>query len=203
MPADPRPSIEVEIGPFRTSDADRAAELELILFPRQDPWSRQQFVDTLSQPHVQMWAARTVATTGELPDAALAGFAVLAGFGPEGDREFEVFDIAVDPDYQGFGIGRALLRAMLAVADAESAPVHLEVATGNVPARTLYEARGFVAVGLRRNYYRPSGEDAYAMVRPAVIRDSGLEPEPESGPGPERSERSSEVEAAHETEVGQ
>ena len=103
-------------------------------------------------------------------------YAVLGAFGPAGDREFEVFNIAVDPEFQGRGLGRALLAEMLAVADAESAPVLLEVATGNTVARTLYEAHGFSVVGLRRNYYRPSGEDAYAMVRSAVI--GGSEPRP-------------------------
>lgn len=158
------PSDAIVLDAFRDSDALRAAELELVLFPRQDPWSVGQFLDTLAQPHVRMWAARA--------GGALVGYAVLGALGPDGDREFEVFDIAVDPAHQGSGIGRALLRAMLDVADGESAPVLLEVATGNVPARTLYESHGFVTVGLRRNYYRPSGEDAYAMVRPAVTKDA-------------------------------
>lgn len=157
-----------EISAFEPGDADAAAALERVLFPRQDPWSAAQFRDTLAQPHVRMWAARAGET--------LAGYAVLGAFGPDGDREFEVFDIGVDPSFQRRGIGRALLAEMLAVADAESAQVMLEVATGNVPARTLYEAHGFAAVGLRRNYYQPSGEDAYAMVRSAVI--GGSEPQP-------------------------
>lgn len=156
------------ISAFDPADAGAAAALERVLFPRQDPWSAHQFVDTLSQNHVRMWSARA----GE----RLIGYAVLGAFGPDGDHEFEVFNIAVDPEFQGRGLGRALLAEMLAVADAESAPVMLEVATGNVPARTLYEAHGFSVVGMRRNYYQPSGEDAYAMVRPGVIH--GSEPRP-------------------------
>jgi len=77
-----------------------------------------------------------------------------------------VHTIGVDPAHQGRGIGRALLRRMLAVADAESAPVILDVRTDNVPARTLYEAHGFEVVGLRPRYYRPSMADAHLMVRP-------------------------------------
>ena len=156
------------IAEFAPGDSGAAAALERVLFPRQDPWSEAQFRDTLGQEHVRMWSART----GE----RLVGYGVLGAFGPAGDREFEVFNIAVDPDFQGRGLGRALLAKMLAVADAESAPVLLEVATGNIVARTLYEAHGFSVVGLRRNYYRPSGEDAYAMVRSAVI--GGSEPRP-------------------------
>lgn len=153
---------------FDPVDAGAAAELERVLFPRQDPWSAHQFLDTLAQRHVRMWAARE----GD----RLIGYAVLGAFGPDGDHEFEVFNIAVDPAFQGRGLGRALLAEMLAVADAESAPVMLEVATGNVPARTLYEAHGFSVVGMRRNYYQPSGEDAYAMVRSAVIHGSETRP---------------------------
>jgi [ribosomal protein S18]-alanine N-acetyltransferase len=45
--------------------------------------------------------------------------------------------------------------------------VFLEVRTDNDAARTLYETEGFLVVGLRRNYYRPSGADAYTMRREA------------------------------------
>jgi len=59
---------------------------------------------------------------------------------------------------------------MLDVADADAAPVVLDVRTDNVPARTLYEAHGFEVVGLRPRYYRPSRADAHLMVRPAGAR---------------------------------
>src|SRR5699024_10068169 len=103
----------------------------------------------------------------------LIGYAVLAALGPAGDREFEVHTIGVDPQRQGLGIGRTLLRQMLDVADREGAPVVLYVRTDNVAARTLYEAHGFQIVGLRPRYYRPSNADAYLMRRPATDRASG------------------------------
>lgn len=167
------------IEPFVESDAVRAAELEQVLFADQDPWSQEQFRDYLGAAHVQLWAVRAAASTPGLAGAAgqdgaagpLLGYAVLARLGPTDDPEFELYDIAVDPAHQGAGLGRALLRELLAVADAAGAPVFLEVATGNVPARTLYEAHGFRAVGMRPNYYHPSGESAYSMVRPARPAD--------------------------------
>ena len=77
----------------------------------------------------------------------------------------EIHTIGVDPAYQRRGIGRELLRGLLAVADAAAATVFLEVRTDNDAAIALYVAEGFATVGLRRRYYRPSGADAYTMRR--------------------------------------
>jgi ribosomal-protein-alanine N-acetyltransferase len=79
--------------------------------------------------------------------------------------ESEIHTIGVDPDYQGRGIGRALLCGLLAVADAWGATVFLEVRTDNDVAKALYEAEGFTVVGLRRRYYASSGADAHTMRR--------------------------------------
>jgi ribosomal-protein-alanine N-acetyltransferase len=39
------------------------------------------------------------------------------------------------------------------------------VRTDNEAALELYRAAGFERLGIRRNYYRPSGADAYTMRR--------------------------------------
>ena len=44
----------------------------------------------------------------------------------------------------------------------------LEVRIDNTPAIELYNREGFVVVGTRRNYYQPSGADAFTMQRPVV-----------------------------------
>jgi ribosomal protein S18 acetylase RimI-like enzyme len=49
---------------------------------------------------------------------------------------------------QGRGVGRALLRALLAHAQGELEQVHLSVVSDNEPARRLYENEGFTAYGL-------------------------------------------------------
>jgi ribosomal-protein-alanine N-acetyltransferase len=91
-----------------------------------------------------------------------AGLAVLAG---PPRAEAEIHTIGVDLAFQGRGIGRALLRGLLAVADTLHAAVFLEVRTDNDAARALYESEGFAVVGLRRRYYQPSGADAHTMRR--------------------------------------
>jgi ribosomal-protein-alanine N-acetyltransferase len=43
--------------------------------------------------------------------------------------------------------------------------VLLEVAVDNEPAQRLYDAYGFVGVGVRKGYYQPSNTDALVMRR--------------------------------------
>jgi ribosomal-protein-alanine N-acetyltransferase len=84
--------------------------------------------------------------------------------------EAEVLTLAVDPAARRQGLGRALVEAMAAQAQARGArTVFLEVAADNAAAIGLYEAAGFSQVGLRRGYYRRADAapaDALVMSRP-------------------------------------
>lgn len=140
------------------ADAPRCAELERVLFPRDDPWSVQAFRDEIRIGHHYL-AARD----GD----ALVGYAGLAFVSSPPHAEAEVHTIGVDPAHQGRGIGRALLRELLVAADEHRATVYLEVRTDNGVARALYESEGFTVVGTRKRYYRPSGADAHTMRRDA------------------------------------
>ena len=146
----------VVLDDLRPSDAPRCAELERLLFPDDDPWSERAFRDELAMGHLYR-AARA----GDL----LVGYAGLAFVAGPPHPEAEVHTIGVDPAHQGSGVGRALLRELLAVADAEGATVFLEVRTDNAPAHALYASERFTVVGLRKRYYRPSGADAHTMRR--------------------------------------
>lgn len=141
-------------------DLPRCAELEAELFVGDSPWPLAGFVSELAASYNHYFALRDTAG-GEV-----TGYAGISVLGPAGGHECEIHTIAVAPDYQGRRGGRALLDAMLQVADAAAAPVFLEVRTDNEPAIALYVSRGFERVGVRRNYYQPSGADAYTMVRP-------------------------------------
>ncbi len=144
----------VLLGPLLESDAPRCAELERILFPDDDPWSARAFREELRAGYHYV---------GARIDDTLIGYAGLALAGAEA----EVHTIGVDPAHQGRGIGRALLRALLEIADAAQATVFLEVRTDNEAAHALYASEGFAVVGLRRRYYAPSGADAHTMRRDA------------------------------------
>ena len=147
---------DVVIETLRAADATRCAALERVLFPGDEPWSAGAFRDELRAGHPYL-AARV--------DANLVGYGGIAVVGAPPGAEAEIHTIGVDPAHQGRGIGRALLRGLLAVADAVHATVFLEVRTDNEPARSLYESEGFTVVGLRRRYYQPSGADAHTMRR--------------------------------------
>ncbi|MEU4802095.1 ribosomal protein S18-alanine N-acetyltransferase [Actinosynnema sp. NPDC023587] len=142
------------IGPLRPEDAARCAEIEHDLFPGDDPWSEDAFRGELAGGNFYL---------GAHVDGELIGY---AGLGLT-DFESSVHTLAVVADRQRGGVGRTLLRTLLAKADELGLPVFLEVRTDNAPAIALYLAHGFERLGLRRRYYQPSGADAYTMGRPA------------------------------------
>ena len=144
--------MSVLIEPMMAADVWRCSELEQLLFDGDDPWRQEAFLEALAAGHHYL-AARE--------NGSLLGYAGLARTGGEA----EIHTLAVDPAHQGRGIGRALLRAMLD--HAAGAMVFLEVRTDNEPAILLYRSEGFVVIGTRRGYYRPSGADAFTMRREA------------------------------------
>ena len=80
------------------------------------------------------------------------------------DDESHVNNIAVDPAWQGRGLGVAILVDLVRVALARGARhLTLEVRVGNEPALALYRRFGLAPVGVRRNYYPETGEDALVM----------------------------------------
>lgn len=147
-----------QITPMVPVDAARCAELESVLFPGDGPWSEQVFLSELAAPHNRYFAARE--------DGVLQGYAGIALLGRAESAESEVHTIGVDPSAHRRGIGGLLLNALLAEADRHGGSVFLEVRTDNTPAIELYNREGFAVVGTRRNYYQPSGADAFTMERP-------------------------------------
>ncbi|AOS65743.1 ribosomal protein S18-alanine N-acetyltransferase [Actinoalloteichus hymeniacidonis] len=161
--------------PLTEADLARCAELEAQLFPGDDPWRESAFRAELAAGHLYLAAHRVDAGSAAAGDDAkpaagagtLIGYAGLAVVGRAPDFEAEVHTIAVDPEYQGRGVGTALLGALLDRADQVRAATFLEVRTDNRPAIAMYERNGFEVVGLRKRYYQPSGADAHTMRRPA------------------------------------
>ena len=116
-----------------------------------DHWSEESFWGELAGGHVYR-----VAET----DGAIVGYAGLSVIGDDGNLQ----TVAVDPEHRGNGIGGQLVDVLLSSAREQGLrAVELEVASRNLPARHLYEVRGFVEVGLRRGYYAADGDDAILM----------------------------------------
>jgi ribosomal-protein-alanine N-acetyltransferase len=150
--------VTVTIDGLTAADADRCAELEALLFPGDDPWPTVAFVRELVAEHNHYLAARDGDT--------LVGYGGISRLGRTPPFEYEIHTIGVDPAYQGRGIGRRILDALLDIA--ADAVVHLEVRTDNDAAIALYRSVGFLEVGVRKRYYRVSGADAYTMRREAT-----------------------------------
>lgn len=154
---------EVQIDSLRAADLARCAELELLLFRGDDPWSEAAFRAEVERGWFYV---------GAYGDSGLLGYAGLAITATPPRAEAEIHTIGVDPDFQRLGIGESLLKSLLQKADSFSATTFLEVRTDNASAIELYRKHGFDVVGLRRRYYQPSGADAYTMRRDAKTNDA-------------------------------
>ena len=148
---------DVALNALTRADARRCAELEALLFDGDDPWPAVAFERELASKTNHYVAARC--------DGTLVGYAGITRLGRAAPFEYEVHTIGVDPEFQGRGIGRQLLEAILEFADGGA--VYLEVRTDNEAALGLYRSVGFEQIGLRKRYYRVSGADAYTMRRDA------------------------------------
>lgn len=68
--------------------------------------------------------------------------------------EATLFNIAVDPTYQGKGYGKQLLQALIAqLQQKQIMTLWLEVRASNTTAQKLYSSLGFNEVTVRKNYY--------------------------------------------------
>jgi ribosomal-protein-alanine N-acetyltransferase len=87
--------------------------------------------------------------------------------------EAHITTIAVDPDYQGNGLGELLLVALIDRAQQIGAHwLTLEVRVTNKVAQALYAKYTFKEMGLRRRYYSDNGEDALVMWTDPVESDT-------------------------------
>nr|WP_155706507.1 ribosomal protein S18-alanine N-acetyltransferase [Gloeocapsopsis dulcis] len=79
-------------------------------------------------------------------------------------EEAHITMVAVHPQYQGQGLGQALLYGLLSVAENRSLEhATLEVRVSNDPAIALYQKFGFKTAGRRKRYYKDTGEDALIL----------------------------------------
>jgi ribosomal-protein-alanine N-acetyltransferase len=80
--------------------------------------------------------------------------------------EVHINNVAVRTECRSKGFGRCLVEYALREGRNRGATrVLLEVRSGNVAARQLYESLGFTTIGLRRAYYREPVEDALVLAR--------------------------------------
>jgi len=132
-------------------DVNELLKLEVAQFP--EPWTRGMLLDEIENVETRRY---TVAVEGEAIVGYLGLMFVL--------DEVHVNTIGTLPGNEGRGIASALLRDGLE--DSKSRLIKratLEVAASNARAQALYFRFGFKPVGVRRNYYERTGEDALVL----------------------------------------
>ncbi|WP_293354772.1 MULTISPECIES: ribosomal protein S18-alanine N-acetyltransferase [unclassified Microcoleus] len=81
-------------------------------------------------------------------------------------EEAHITILAIDPRFQGQGLGQALLWALLKSANRRQLErATLEVRASNLVALSLYHKFGFKEAGRRKRYYADTGEDAAILWR--------------------------------------
>jgi ribosomal-protein-alanine acetyltransferase len=156
--------------PATAADLDELMRLEHELFAG-DAWSRDGMRSELASRHTVYLVLdgdgdagggdAGDGDAGAAPGGILAYGGVLA---PRGADDADVQTIGVVERMRGRGLGRRLLRELLAAAAERGARrVFLEVRADNTAAQSLYRAFGFTEIGRRPRYYRPDGMDALVL----------------------------------------
>lgn len=130
----------VRISDAAPRDAPILSAMHALCFP-EDPWSSEALAGLLATPGTQGFLA-----SRSVPD----GLALVRCAADEA----EVLTLGVLPSARNQGIGGQILDAVISsCARRRVRAVFLEVAVDNMPARRLYERRGFCEVGRRAGYY--------------------------------------------------
>jgi ribosomal-protein-alanine N-acetyltransferase len=112
-------------------------------------------------------SVRRLLVVAEQRDGAsieLVGFAVGKVIGRAGSALGELESVAVAASARRSGVGRALCEAVIDWCGEQGVEaVELEVRSKSEGAAALYRGLGFVAVGLRKRYYRDPEDDAILM----------------------------------------
>lgn len=142
----------MELRALSLSDLEAIMGLERRLFEH-EAWLEQTMAAEISSPHTHY--------LGVFNDG-LVGYAGLKVSGPSYSSDVQT--IGVEPAFQGRGVGRKLMNALVAIARSQgSEEIFLEVKAGNEAAISLYLSLGFEQIDVRKRYYQPSGEDALVM----------------------------------------
>ena len=135
----------------------------------------------LPHPPQDLWRRRTELSDSEMPRlvAAVEGMvvgAVSLEIGEGRRRHSGSLDMAVRDDYQGRGVGAALLSAIVDLAERWLGLQRLDlvVFTDNNPAIALYKRFNFTVEGTLRQYAYRNGSlaDVYTMARLAAAPEA-------------------------------
>src|SRR5436305_15173383 len=144
-------ALTVAIQPMRRRHVRSVLRIEHQVYPR--PWSASLFLSELA---LRSTRAYFVARVGR----DLVGYGGLMMT----LEDAHVTTIAVDPAWHRHKIGSRLLLTLAREAVERGAhSLTLEVRMSNKGAQEMYRRFGFAPVGVRKNYYQETNEDALVM----------------------------------------
>lgn len=156
---------------------DIAAVMEIEKHSQLEPWSKEAFLQELSQPFSYVYVARFFEQRAQCqqsesdrelgfsaslhrPPGGISGYICLWNIADE----VQILNLAVHRSYRKQGIGRTLLLYGLKAGCERNARLAvLEVRKSNIAARMLYQSVGFRPVGERPDYYGVHKEPAVLM----------------------------------------
>jgi ribosomal-protein-alanine N-acetyltransferase len=148
--AEPEP-VELEVTRMRRRHLRGVMAIERRVYPR--PWSPNLFLAEMNEPRDRLYL---VARSGR----EVVGYGGLVVTGEEG----HVTNIAVAPEHHRQKVGTRLFYELVQGAlRMGCTAVSLEVRVTNWRAQWLYGRFGLWPVGIRRNYYQETNEDALIM----------------------------------------
>lgn len=119
-------------------------------------WTLEGYRRELESPNSELLCLTTQTRQGEVILGVGCFWAIL--------EEAHITLLIVPPDFQGQGLGQALLWALLNNAvQRQLERATLEVRASNDRALSLYRKFGFQVAGRRKGYYQDSGEDALIL----------------------------------------
>ncbi len=143
---------DIEIRPMTHDDTGEIALIEKECFSA--PWSQDGLISELSNDGAVFL---TAVIDGEI--AGYMGMHIVLD-------ECYIANVAVKPQFRRQGIADKLLsRAEKEAMDKGCAFISLEVRVSNAPAIALYEKRGYVSLGERKNFYSDPTENALIMTK--------------------------------------
>ena len=146
----------IHISPIEPSDFDRLYLIEQAAHAV--PWSLGTLKNNQGDRYLNL-------KIGE--ESRIDGFAICQTVLDEAT----LFNIAVNPQQQGLGLGRRLLSELMTQLKQKSIlTLWLEVRESNKKAQALYDSLGFNQVDIRKNYYpTPDGKRENAVVMAAYL----------------------------------
>jgi len=132
------------------NDLDTVSVLENEIFSV--PWSKGGFAEALARPDTLYLVA---AINGRL--VGYCGYLQVLD-------EADITNVAVEKYYRGQGVAIRMLNSLLNYGKQQGIRAFtLEVRKSNKAAIHLYEKLGFIAAGMRKNFYEKPTEDAVIM----------------------------------------